>query len=53
MDKKDMKRLQIYEDHIAQLRAAAEDDSLTKEWKLYSFREIFRALGEALRELED
>ena len=49
---KDQKRLAVYEDHIRQLRDAAEDDSLSKDWKLFCFREIFRALDEALAELE-
>ncbi len=44
-------RLAIYEDHIRQLRDAADDPALNKDWKLFCFREIFKALDEALAAL--
>ena len=52
MNDKDRERLRIYEEHIQQLRDAAEDEALNKEWKLFCVREIFRSLDEALAELE-
>ena len=52
MNDKDRERLRIYEEHIAQLRSVANDDALNKNWKLFCFHEIFRALDEALAELE-
>ena len=52
MSEKMMQRLQIQDLYIAQLRAAAEDDTLSDDWKLYSIREIFREMDDALRALE-
>ena len=52
MNEKEQKRIAIYEDHIKQLRDAADDPALNKDWKLFCFREIFKALDQALAELE-
>jgi len=46
------KRLEIYEDYIRQLREAANDEGLTRDWKLVVIHGIFNELDAALAALE-